>query len=119
MVEVAEHILSNVSVTGSFSLAEMNAWVSSCLPEIPDRCTEDSITHIFESTFIGTVLVLTYSKGQAQFQSDNISALQILKEVLSLIAFFLCVFLSLPFFSVSFSHCLFSSVFLDLLDQTV
>jgi len=81
--DLQNHIMSSMSCTGSFSLAEMHGWVSSVLPEMPDRCTEDEVTHIFESTFIETVLVCTYKRGEATFQSDNISALQILKEVVS------------------------------------
>ena len=50
---------------------------------MPDRCTEDVTTHVFESSFTGTVLICQYTKGEAQFQSDNISALQIIKETIS------------------------------------
>lgn len=81
--DLANHILSSVKVTGSFSLAEMHAWISSCLPEMPDRCTEDEISIVFESTFLETILACQYKKGEAHFQSDNICALAVLKEVIS------------------------------------
>ena len=67
-------------------------------PLLLGRCTEDENTIVFESTFIDTVLCCTYKssylhpsngftlacrKGEARFDSDNVSALQILKEVIS------------------------------------
>lgn len=38
------HILSEIRVEGTFSVAEVHSWISNCLPEMPDRCSNTSET---------------------------------------------------------------------------
>ncbi|CAG0915803.1 unnamed protein product [Notodromas monacha] len=69
---------------GNFSFAEVHSWVFSCLPEIPERPpAEDSATWYFASTFLDTILECEYKRGEAQFRSDNVSTVSILKEFLT------------------------------------
>nr|CAD7256790.1 unnamed protein product [Timema shepardi] len=90
------------------SLAEIHSWVSFCLPEIPEKpTTGEKATFIFVSTFLGTMLQCNYwyvtlcfffsisftlmifinllpcRKGEAEFRSDNISTISILKDILT------------------------------------
>ncbi|RZF38664.1 hypothetical protein LSTR_LSTR003470 [Laodelphax striatellus] len=73
-----------LSLKGGFSLAEMHAWISFCLPEVPEKVPlSDPAVLVFESTFVGSMLRCSYSKGEAEFQSDNICTISILKDVLT------------------------------------
>jgi len=37
--DLSNHILSEIRVEGTFSVAEVHSWISNCLPEMPDRYT--------------------------------------------------------------------------------
>jgi len=81
--DLSNHILSEIRVEGTFSVAEVHSWISNCLPEMPDRAADDNNEVIFQSTFVETVLCCQYRKNEAVFLSDSISALSVLKEVIS------------------------------------
>ncbi|TRY73217.1 hypothetical protein TCAL_01950 [Tigriopus californicus] len=69
---------------GQFTLAEMHNWVGFCLPEVPEKPPSgDVATFTFISTFLDTLLQISYSKGEATFKSDNISTISILKDFLT------------------------------------
>jgi Bardet-Biedl syndrome 7 protein len=73
-----------LTLKGAFSLGEIHTWVSFCLPEIPEKApTGDKVTFTFVSTFLETMLHCSYWKGEAEFKSDNISTISILKDVLT------------------------------------
>ncbi|XP_067000696.2 Bardet-Biedl syndrome 7 protein homolog isoform X2 [Anabrus simplex] len=73
-----------LTLKGSFSLAEIHAWIVLCLPEVPEKPpTGDRGSFVFVSTFLDTMLQCTYSKGEAEFKSDNISTISILKDILT------------------------------------
>ncbi|GFG34141.1 hypothetical protein Cfor_08141 [Coptotermes formosanus] len=73
-----------LTLKGAFSLGEIHTWVSFCLPEIPEKApTGDKVTFTFVSTFLDTMLHCSYWKGEAEFRSDNISTISILKDVLT------------------------------------
>jgi len=73
--------MSELRLTGSFSLPEMHSWVFLALPEVPERLATDDATFFFKSTFLGTYLSCSYRKGDATFKSDNLTTLTTLKEV--------------------------------------
>uniref|UniRef100_A0A671MP00 Cyclin-A2-like n=1 Tax=Sinocyclocheilus anshuiensis TaxID=1608454 RepID=A0A671MP00_9TELE len=79
-----ERPMNTLRLTGQFSFAEIHSWVVFCLPEVPEKTPAgDNITFYFQNTFLGTHLEATYCKGEANFKSDNISTICILKDVLS------------------------------------
>ncbi|XP_052005898.1 Bardet-Biedl syndrome 7 protein isoform X2 [Xyrauchen texanus] len=79
-----ERPMNTLKLTGQFSFAEIHSWVVFCLPEVPEKTPAgESITFYFQNTFLGTQLEATYCKGEANFYSDNISTISILKDVLS------------------------------------
>ena len=52
---------NQLKLTGKFSMAEMHAWVTYCLPELPERTPAgDSATFQFVSTFLDTMLECVY-----------------------------------------------------------
>lgn len=76
--------MNTLRLIGQFSFAEIHSWVVFCLPEVPEKTPAgESITFYFQNTFLGTQLEATYRKGDANFKSDNISTISILKDVLS------------------------------------
>ncbi|MBN3296985.1 BBS7 protein, partial [Amia calva] len=76
--------MNTLTLTGQFSFAEIHSWVVFCLPDVPEKTPAgDSVTFYFQNTFLSTQLECTYSKGQGNFKSDNISTISILKDVLS------------------------------------
>ncbi|KAA0709574.1 Bardet-Biedl syndrome 7 protein -like protein BBS2-like protein 1 [Triplophysa tibetana] len=76
--------MNTLRLMGQFSFAEIHSWVVFCLPEVPEKTPAgESITFYFQNTFLGTQLDATYCKDDANFKSDNISTISILKDVLS------------------------------------
>ncbi|XP_050308096.1 Bardet-Biedl syndrome 7 protein homolog isoform X2 [Anthonomus grandis grandis] len=75
---------STLKIKGTFSLAEVHNWITQCLPEIPEKYqSSEGNKLIFQSSMMDTVLVCLYKKGEAEFTSDNIMSLCLIKEVLS------------------------------------
>jgi len=79
--------LSTLTLTGSFSLSDVHSWVSFCLPEVPSKAATDGGAGVqaayFRSSFLSTVLACEYEKGRAVFRSDSLTAVSILKEVVT------------------------------------
>lgn len=73
--------MNTLSLKGNFSQGEMHSWISKCLPEVPERInsSEENVL-IFKNVFLDTFLVCKYSKGEAEFRSDNISTVSIIKD---------------------------------------
>ncbi|XP_049765546.1 Bardet-Biedl syndrome 7 protein homolog isoform X2 [Schistocerca cancellata] len=73
-----------LTLKGSFSLAEIHTWICFCLPEVPEKppMNEKNVL-AFKSAFTDTMLLCSYWKGGAEFKSDNISTISILKDVLT------------------------------------
>lgn len=78
-----ERAVNSLRFTGSFSLNQMHEWVCLCLPEVPARVQGDEVRFTFRNVFLGNILLCTYRRGEATFQSDSVSAIAILKEVIT------------------------------------
>ncbi|XP_055676710.1 Bardet-Biedl syndrome 7 protein homolog [Lutzomyia longipalpis] len=75
---------SSLTLRGAFSLSEMHSWISHCVPEIPEKLSSgDTSVLTFENVLIGSLLRCEYKKGEAEFRSDNISTISIIKDVLT------------------------------------
>ncbi|XP_031830282.1 BBSome complex member BBS7 isoform X2 [Nomia melanderi] len=76
---------NELRLIGSFTVAEMHAWLSLALPNVPERPHlqdgEALLTYI--SSFVGTTLKCTYKKGSAVFLGENISSIIILRDILT------------------------------------
>lgn len=73
--------MNSLSLKGNFSQGEMHSWISKCLPEVPERIdSNDENVLVFKNVFTETFLVCKYSKGDAEFKSDNISTIAIIKD---------------------------------------
>lgn len=76
--------MNTLSLKGNFSQGEMHSWISNCLPEVPERInSSDENVLIFKNVFVETFLVCKYSKGAAEFKSDNISTISIIKDFIT------------------------------------
>jgi len=76
-------MMNSLKISGSFTLAEVHSWVVACLPEVPARLQADDGSFAFRNTFLGTLLLCSYRKGEATFKSDSLTSLAIVKEVLT------------------------------------
>ncbi|XP_046623848.1 Bardet-Biedl syndrome 7 protein homolog isoform X1 [Neodiprion virginianus] len=76
---------NELNLRGSFTAAEIHAWLSLALPDVPERphLEDGEGTLIFTSTFVGTMLKCNYKKGNAIFLSENISSIIILRDILT------------------------------------
>lgn len=101
---------NTLSLKGSFSHAEMHNWMNWCVPELPPKLPAlgEANVYIFRNVFAGTLLhcdygydiknlyykklhenkilklcVLPCRKGFANFKTDNITTISILKDVLT------------------------------------
>ncbi|KAJ8951664.1 hypothetical protein NQ318_012205 [Aromia moschata] len=74
-----------LSLKGPFSLAEIHSWLGMCLPEVPEKPQISERTILwFRSVFVDTILECSYLKGEAEFRSDNVSTISILKDALTI-----------------------------------
>ncbi|RHZ15939.1 hypothetical protein DYB37_008645 [Aphanomyces astaci] len=81
--DVDESVMNSLHFTGAFSLIQVHEWVCFCLPDVPVRMQDDEGKLFFRNAFIGNVLVCEYKKGEARFLSSSVSAIAILKEVIT------------------------------------
>ncbi|KAJ1521166.1 hypothetical protein ONE63_002861 [Megalurothrips usitatus] len=79
---------STLTLRGPFSLAEVHAWLAACLPDVAAKPPAEppAAPLCFQNACTGTVLVCSYSRGEAEFKSDNVSTISILKDCLSKLA---------------------------------
>jgi len=75
--------MNSVSFSGPFSLADMLAWLGQCIPNVPEKAQGDELLLYFQSTFQETLLCAKLRAGDAQFRSDNVSTLAILKDFIT------------------------------------
>ncbi|TNN18226.1 Bardet-Biedl syndrome 7 protein [Schistosoma japonicum] len=92
---------NSLQLNGNFSITEMHNWLSICLPDTPERPimiasnsfqdNDNNESHddeeyaqlFYESIYLKSQLKCIYTKGQANLQSDNLSTISILKDVLT------------------------------------
>lgn len=76
--------MNTLTLKGNFSQGEMHSWISNCLPEVPERVdsTEENVL-IFKNLFVETYLICRYAKGEAEFKSDNISTISVIKDYMT------------------------------------
>jgi len=75
--------LNALKISGAFTLAEVHSWALACLPEVPARLQSEDASFTFRNTFLDTILLVDYRKGEARFQSDSLTTLAIVKEVVT------------------------------------
>ncbi|XP_076683927.1 BBSome complex member BBS7 isoform X2 [Andrena cerasifolii] len=76
---------NELKLIGGFTVAEMHAWLSFVLPDVPERphLQEGEAALTYVSSFVGTALRCTYKKGTAVFYGENISSIIILRDILT------------------------------------
>ncbi|XP_024081232.1 Bardet-Biedl syndrome 7 protein homolog [Cimex lectularius] len=75
---------NTLTLKGGFSMAEMHNWISKCLPEMSEKIpTQDNMMYNYISSFTGAIIQCTYMKGEAEFKSDDITTIAILKDFLT------------------------------------
>ncbi|XP_003489362.1 Bardet-Biedl syndrome 7 protein homolog isoform X1 [Bombus impatiens] len=76
---------NELKLIGGFTVAEMHAWLSFALSDVPERphLEEGEATLTYVSSFIGTLLKCKYKKGSAIFLGENISSIIILRDILT------------------------------------
>jgi Bardet-Biedl syndrome 7 protein len=77
--------MNTLSLRGNFSQGEMHSWIGNCLPEVPERVESAADENVlkFRNLFVDTFLVCRYSKGEAEFRSDNISTIAVIKDFIT------------------------------------
>ncbi|XP_014469678.1 PREDICTED: Bardet-Biedl syndrome 7 protein homolog [Dinoponera quadriceps] len=76
---------NELKLNGNFTIAEMHAWLSLALPDVPERphVHDGEAVLAYVSSFIGTILKCKYKKGNALFLGENISSIIILRDILT------------------------------------
>lgn len=76
--------LNKLLLKGNFSQGEMHQWITNCISEMPEKMLNmDDGMLVFKNVFVGTFLTCRYSRGGAEFGTDNISTMAILKDFLT------------------------------------
>jgi Bardet-Biedl syndrome 7 protein len=73
--------MNSLRFSGSFTLLQMHEWVCMCLPNCPQRIQEEEVSMCFRNAYVASILTCKYRKGDANFSSDSVSTIAILKEV--------------------------------------
>ena len=81
-VDTTNRPMSELRITGNFTLDDMHTWMGACLNEVPNRAPngQDEISYDFENVLLSTVLQVTVREGEGRFRSDSITPLALLKE---------------------------------------
>lgn len=82
-IEESAHPLNVLRITGSFSKGEIHGWVSLTLPDVPPHSQEEVVTLYYTNCVLGTVLIVNFSSSWAEFKSESISTITIIKENIS------------------------------------
>ncbi|CAG9791994.1 unnamed protein product [Diatraea saccharalis] len=73
---------SQMSITGSFSVAEMTSWLTEILPgDLPRPST--NIIFARSHTLLKTILICQYRRGSAVFTTDNISTIAVIRDIVT------------------------------------
>ncbi|KAJ2950527.1 hypothetical protein O0L34_g8770 [Tuta absoluta] len=81
-IEKDNRTWSQVRATGSFSVAELTAWLTKALPgELPRPAT--NVAFARRHSLLGTVLICQYQRGSAVFKTDNVSTAAVMRDVVS------------------------------------
>mmetsp|Transcript_13405 Transcript_13405/g.37079 ORF Transcript_13405/g.37079 Transcript_13405/m.37079 type:complete len:278 (+) Transcript_13405:132-965(+) len=76
--------VSEIKITGGFSMAQMHGWVCSCFPGVPPKVPDEETARFnFESGLLGTRISAEYTKGEATFRGSNLSALAVVKDAIA------------------------------------
>ena len=76
--------INTLKLTGSFSLAEIHAWMAMCFPGVEGtRPSGDAVSATYFSPFIGTQVECLYCDGMAEFKSDSLMTISILKDTIT------------------------------------
>lgn len=78
--------LSSIRIAGNFSYSDGVQWIANCLPNVSASQSEISqqATFFFKSCFTQTYLILEVRSKLVTVKSDNLSAITIVKDQLSL-----------------------------------
>eukprot|EP00744_Colponema_vietnamica_P006664 GILI01009665.1.p1 GENE.GILI01009665.1~~GILI01009665.1.p1 ORF type:complete len:415 (-),score=83.05 GILI01009665.1:103-1239(-) len=75
--------MSTLRLTGAFLARDVHSWMFALLPGVPESLTTEFGVLYFKNTFVGSYLFIRYSKGEAEFKSENISTLAIIRETVT------------------------------------
>ncbi|CAG9334313.1 unnamed protein product [Blepharisma stoltei] len=98
------HPLNNLQITGSFTKNDMHGWVSHTLPDVPPHTTENNVTLYYTNCILHTVLIVKYTANFAEFKSDSVSVIAIIKESISKHASFKKIQLDIRYIEEPASH---------------
>lgn len=75
--------LGTLEISGDFRSVDMHAWLLAILPDTPQQRQEGGVRLVYESAALQSQLVVVYSDGTAQFQSDSPCTLALLRAALT------------------------------------
>lgn len=80
--------VSELTVSGSFTIRQIHEWVAACLPEMPSQPAAGvpAVDLWFQSSFVGSILSVSLAADRATFRSDSVSAIVILKDRITSLA---------------------------------
>ncbi|XP_008550977.1 Bardet-Biedl syndrome 7 protein homolog [Microplitis demolitor] len=83
--ELSGDLYNELRLVGNFTVAEIHAWLSFALPDIPERPTlqDNEVILNYVSSLTGSILICKYKKGVATFLAENISTILILRDLLT------------------------------------
>jgi Bardet-Biedl syndrome 7 protein len=82
--EIKTRRMNKLVVSGDFTMAHIHSWIALCMPEMPDRVVAQQADAMFESTYTGTLLHISYMQGRATFLSDSATTLAIIQDTINL-----------------------------------
>eukprot|EP00047_Mylnosiga_fluctuans_P014175 m.36010 g.36010 ORF g.36010 m.36010 type:complete len:696 (-) comp5369_c0_seq1:161-2248(-) len=75
--------INTLTLTGAFSLSDIHGWLALCLPDLPEKAPKEVNEFSYRCSLIDTRLECAYQHGQAVVRTDSLSALSIVRDVVT------------------------------------
>lgn len=72
--------VSTIKLTGKFDSSDALLWCSNCLNDLPQHLEGTIQDYFYKNSLLGTILKLTVEEGALTIESDNLSAVAIIKD---------------------------------------
>jgi Bardet-Biedl syndrome 7 protein len=82
-INESAHPVNVLKITGNFSKGEIHGWVSLTLPDVPPHSQEEIVSLYYTNCVLRTALIVNFSSSWAEFKSESISTITIIKENIS------------------------------------
>eukprot|EP00485_Elphidium_margaritaceum_P001545 CAMPEP_0202686932 /NCGR_PEP_ID=MMETSP1385-20130828/2681_1 /ASSEMBLY_ACC=CAM_ASM_000861 /TAXON_ID=933848 /ORGANISM="Elphidium margaritaceum" /LENGTH=786 /DNA_ID=CAMNT_0049341613 /DNA_START=58 /DNA_END=2418 /DNA_ORIENTATION=+ len=82
----AKRPVNTLTMSAQWSLRQFVPWLSQCIPDVPSRLPINGLSLAWYCSFIGDFIHIKFRNGVAEFSSDSVTNIAILKDFFTKIA---------------------------------